>query len=87
MGQNQTRTPLKRGVRGGAESRALQMFNSLHHDLVNRYGISMVIFSICRHKPLSLIFSKGNTTVATSRAGIAYPSEVYEFIPGFWWGA
>lgn len=81
MGQNQTRTPLKLG----AKSCALPMFDSLHYDWINHYEISMVIFSICRHKPLSLIFNKGNMTVVISRAGIAYPSEVYEFITGFGW--
>ena len=87
MGQNQTRTPLKRGVRGGGRNhvrfKCLTVFIMTWLIAMEYTWLSFpfVVTNLC------LIFSKGNTTVATSRAGIAYPSEVYEFIPGLWWSA
>ena len=72
----------------------LQRFYCRHHDLVDRYGISVsqmtTICSTCRkHFPVvssfmtyHLVCNYINTTGATSGTSTAYTSEAHEFTPG-----
>ena len=78
---------------------SLRKFYGCHHDLVDRYGISVsqmtTICSTCRkHFPVLTSFmtyhrvcNQINTTSDTSGAGIAYPSGSYEFTPDLYWGS
>jgi hypothetical protein len=74
---------------------SLWKFYDGHHDLVNRYGVSVSqmtqICSVCRnYNPILSSFmvyhrdcNKSSTTHATYGAWAAYPSRTHEFNPSF----
>ena len=90
-----TRKQLNQGLLLVKLKSSLRKFYGRHHDLVDRYGISVSQMTMdmfhCRKLFSDLssfmiyhrVCNKINTTGVTSGAGTAYPSGEHEFIPGF----
>ena len=78
---------------------SLRKFYGHHHDLVDRYGVSvshmtMEMFCLCNHNPVFSSFmtyhrvcNKCNTTGVACGAGTAYPSKSNQVHSGFSWGS
>ena len=78
-----TRKLLNQGFLLAKSKSSPRTFYVRHHDLVDRYGISVSQMTT----DMFHFFNQINTTGASSGAGTAYPSGARDFTPGFQWGS